>query len=167
MNVCSIDKTGRYFLKMGRPSCWVAKNDNWAGHGMEVINVAELANCEQCGKVFVKVARAICPTCYRENEQKFETVWHYIRQQKNREATVYQVHEATGVEEKLIFQWVREGRLKVKDFVNLAYPCQSCGAMIQSGMLCDACANQLKKEIAALSDEEDQDKFRTKTYHTR
>jgi hypothetical protein len=39
--------------------------------------------------------------------------------------------------------------------------------MIQSGMLCDACANQLKKEIAALSDEEDQDKFRTKTYHTR
>jgi len=25
----------------------------------------------------------------------------------------------------------------------------------------------LKKEIAALSDEEDQDKFRTKTYHMR
>lgn len=133
-------------------------------------DMAELANCETCGKVFVKTASPICPSCRKELEEKFERVWRYIRKKENREATVIEVHEATGVEEKLIFQWIKEGRLKVKEFVNLAYPCASCGKPIQTGNLCEACASRLKKDLDRFeADEEMQKKEKKpfKTYYTQ
>ncbi|MFC4618544.1 TIGR03826 family flagellar region protein [Camelliibacillus cellulosilyticus] len=132
--------------------------------------MAELANCEQCGKVFVKNTTGICPSCRKKVDEKFDRVWHYIRKQENREATVTQVYEATGVEEKLIFRWIEEGRLRVKDFVNLTYPCASCGAPIQRGKLCAACAKQMEKDLAehdASEERKKEDRDRYRTYYTQ
>ena len=127
----------------------------------------ELANCESCGKVFVKVTTELCPTCRKENEKKFETVYKFIRQKENRESTVMEVHEATGVEEKLIFQWIKEGRLKVKDFKNLTYPCKNCGVPIQAGTFCVNCTEQFKREVENLEKEEQFTNAKTRTYHIR
>jgi flagellar operon protein (TIGR03826 family) len=131
--------------------------------------MAELTNCKSCGKLFVQNTLAVCPSCRQEIEKKFETVWKYIRKRENREATVYQIQEETGVEEKLIFQWIQEGRLQVKDFKNLFVPCELCGAPAQSGKVCESCKTNLTRDLKTLQDEEtSQNKTeKSRTYFTR
>jgi len=109
--------------------------------------MAELANCKNCGKVFVRTISDICPACLKEDEQKFQKVYKFISKRENREATVTELCEETNVEEKLIFKWIEEGRLLVKNFPNLYYPCSSCGTLIQSGKLCQECASKIKQDL--------------------
>lgn len=131
--------------------------------------MAELANCESCGKLFVQATTPICPSCRQEIEKKFETVWKYMRKKENREATVNEIYLATGVEEKLIFKWIQEGRLQIKDFKNLHYPCEICGSPIQTGMLCGSCYGNMSKQLAqsAIDDTKTDEKQKTRTYVTR
>lgn len=131
--------------------------------------MAELANCTNCGRLFVKVASRLCPECLKEQDRQFDVVYHYITRQENRTATVPQVHEATGVETDLIYQWVREGRLVPAMFPNIGYPCRSCGSIIKEGVLCHNCRSRLEKEIGQENirqKKQDEMKIR-KTYHTR
>ena len=37
--------------------------------------MGELDNCANCGKLFVKVTRNVCPDCVKEEEKKFQTVY--------------------------------------------------------------------------------------------
>ncbi len=127
--------------------------------------MAELTNCESCGKLFVQVTTPICPSCRKELDQKFDVVWKFIRKRENREATVTEIHHATDVEERLIFQWIKEGRLHVKDFKNLNYPCEMCGAPTTTGSVCESCHNKVTKDLAeAAFDDSKQDE--TKKYRT-
>ncbi|MFC7393837.1 TIGR03826 family flagellar region protein [Scopulibacillus cellulosilyticus] len=131
--------------------------------------MAELFNCKNCGKLFVKVTASICPSCRKIIDEKYDVVYDYIRQQENRQATVSEVHEATGVEESLIYGWVREGRLKTADFINLHYPCRTCGQMIQTGTICDNCSKQLAHELKIYEKQKEQDQSSDndkKTYYT-
>ncbi|RYL95816.1 hypothetical protein EWI07_01155 [Sporolactobacillus sp. THM7-4] len=131
--------------------------------------MADLANCKNCGRLYVRVSSPYCPECLKEQEKKFELVYDFIRRQENRTSTVQQTHEATGVETDLIYEWVREGRLQSKIFPNLGYPCQSCGRIIQSGILCDSCRTKIEKGIALVDkiDRLQEDRQRGKTYHTK
>ncbi|GEB77205.1 TIGR03826 family flagellar region protein [Sporolactobacillus inulinus] len=131
--------------------------------------MAELENCKECGKLFVRVSSPYCPACLKKQEAQFEQVYRYIRQQEHRMATVSQVHEATDVSVNLIYQWIREGRLKPSIFQNLGYPCRSCGKMIQSGVLCEDCLKKLEHDIDQDEDERNAalKANRAKTYHTR
>lgn len=127
----------------------------------------ELSNCKFCGKIFVRTTTSICPTCRKEHEEMFEKVYAYIRKQENREATVYQVHEETGVDEVLIQDWIKEGRLKTADFPQLGYPCRSCGQPIQTGKFCDSCGKQLHKDLSTFNDQQLTQKAEVKTYFTK
>ncbi|UJL45347.1 hypothetical protein KFZ58_13130 [Virgibacillus sp. NKC19-16] len=109
--------------------------------------MAELANCSRCNAVFVKNIRTVCQNCYKEEEKAFETVYRFLRKQKNRETTVMEIGEATGVEELLIIKFVREKRLRPSQFPKLAYPCEKCGSHIRTGNLCQNCSNELKKDL--------------------
>lgn len=102
-----------------------------------------LANCPSCGDVFVKGLRAICPSCYKKEEEAFEIVYQFLRKQKNREAKINEIVEATGVEEALIIKFVKENRLRTSQFPNLSYPCEQCGDPIVSGKVCSNCSNEL------------------------
>lgn len=130
--------------------------------------MAELANCRSCGKLFVRTSSPYCPECLKEQDRKFDVVYSYIREQEHRMATVPQVHEATGVETELIYQWVREGRLVTTLFPNLGYPCRSCGKMITEGSLCDDCRMKLEKDIEQDKKEHELQRKISgrKTYHT-
>ncbi|WP_217588507.1 TIGR03826 family flagellar region protein [Lentibacillus saliphilus] len=110
--------------------------------------MAELANCARCDAVFVKTIRDICPDCYKEEERAFEVVYQFLRQRKNREATLPEIVDATGVEEELIIKFVKEKRLRTTEFPKLAYPCETCGADIATGRLCEECSNELKDQLA-------------------
>lgn len=139
--------------------------------------MAEIANCPRCGRLFARALRPVCESCFKEYEKMFQTVYTFIRKKENREATMEEVVENTGVEEKYIQQFIREGRLKTSHFPNLTYPCESCGRAIREGRLCDHCKRNihdgLKKEdrekrFAERKErrEKQSERERFKTYHS-
>ncbi|GAA0484877.1 membrane protein [Salinibacillus aidingensis] len=130
--------------------------------------MGELANCPNCGALFVKGARSVCDQCYKEEEAAFEKVYSYIRKKENRRATLSEVAEATGVEERLIMKFVKERRLHTSQFPNLAYDCERCGNPIQEGKICGNCRDELQRDLAreeaAESIKEQQGKDKSRTY---
>ena len=105
-----------------------------------------LANCKECGKLYMQNPAGICPDCYRQNEEQEEKVAEYLR--KNRRATISEVHQATGVPERIVIKMIKAGRI-IGD-ISVEYPCESCGKPILDGRFCDECSqrvlNQLKAE---------------------
>ncbi|MFC4557529.1 TIGR03826 family flagellar region protein [Virgibacillus kekensis] len=109
--------------------------------------MAELANCSRCDAVFVKTVRDICKTCYQEEEAAFEVVYRFLRDRKNREATMMEISKATGVEEHLIIKFIKEKRLRTSQFPKLAYPCERCGVEIVKGRLCGNCSADIHQGL--------------------
>lgn len=103
-------------------------------------------NCPRCGRVFVPAMHDVCQNCVKEIEEEYEKCYKYLRE--NRECTIYELSDATGVSIRQISRFIREGRLSLKDAPNMAYPCESCGTLIQEHTLCPACRNKLAKELA-------------------
>ncbi|MBP3040166.1 hypothetical protein J9303_11780 [Bacillaceae bacterium Marseille-Q3522] len=126
----------------------------------------ELANCPRCGAVFVKSQfRDLCPDCWREEEEAYETIYHFLRKRENRAATIQQVVKGTGVEESLILKFIRTGRLKITQFPNLGYPCDRCGRIIREGKICKKCAEELRRDLkVAEFEEERKAEIRRQTY---
>ncbi|WP_078555832.1 TIGR03826 family flagellar region protein [Bacillus alkalicellulosilyticus] len=107
-----------------------------------------LDNCPSCGEIFVKALRSVCNKCHKEVEEKYQSVYTFIRKKENRMATVPEVTFGTGVKEELIYRFIREGRIKVNNFPNLAYPCDSCGTMISEGRICNRCKTNIARDIS-------------------
>ena len=105
-----------------------------------------LANCKECGKLFVQNPAGVCPDCYRLIEEQESTVAAYLRD--NQRASITEVHEATGVSEKVILKMIKKGR--IVGGVTMEYPCESCGNPIAEGRVCAECGrrvlNQLKTD---------------------
>ena len=109
--------------------------------------MAELKNCERCGGIFASVAdKDVCPKCGRQVEENFQKVYRFLTNRKNREATILEIVEATGVEEDLIIKFMKQNRLRVSQFPNLAYACESCGNPIKSGKICENCSAKIKSQ---------------------
>lgn len=115
----------------------------------------ELANCPKCDRLYVRNLHGICDHCRREEEKLFQIVYEYIRKRQNREASIAQIHEATGVEEDTIMRFVKEGRLRSTQFPNLGYRCERCGAIIQKGKLCNDCLGNIKSDLNMHTKEEE------------
>ena len=105
-----------------------------------------LANCKECGKLFVQNPAGVCPDCYRLIEEQETKVAAYLRD--NQRASITEVHEATGVSEKVILKMIKKGR--IVGGVTMEYPCESCGKPIAEGRVCAECGrrvlNQLKTD---------------------
>jgi ribosomal protein L32 len=104
-----------------------------------------LSNCKECGKLFVQNPAGICPDCYRLEEEQEEKVASYLRD--NRRATIGEVHEATGVPEKIILKMIKKGR--ITGDVQMEYPCESCGRPILEGRVCGECGRRVLDQIKA------------------
>ncbi|SER40901.1 flagellar operon protein TIGR03826 [Gracilibacillus ureilyticus] len=109
--------------------------------------MAELANCIRCDKLFAKTTRPICQDCFKEDEKKYQIVYNFLKIRKNREATVPEIVEETGVEYDLIMQFVKDKRLRQSQFPNIGYPCERCGKEIGTGKLCDDCVDSIQSDI--------------------
>lgn len=115
--------------------------------------MAELINCPRCDSLFVKSLRDVCPNCHKKEEEDFRKVYEYVRKRENRMASVPEVEEATGVPEKLIQKFVKQGRISVHSFPNLEYPCESCGKMIKEGRICAACKGNITSGLNRMDSE--------------
>ncbi|MEQ6377577.1 hypothetical protein RZN22_05535 [Bacillaceae bacterium S4-13-58] len=109
--------------------------------------MGELSNCPRCGALFVKTIKSVCPECSKEEEKAFNIVYEFIRRRENREATISEVVEGTGVEEDLIIKFIKEKRIRSTHFPNLTYECEKCGAPIKEGVICTSCQAGLKSEL--------------------
>jgi flagellar operon protein (TIGR03826 family) len=129
-----------------------------------------LENCPNCGSLFVKSPfRHICESCYREEEEAFEKVYHFLRKRENRMATMAQIVDATGVKESLLIKFIKSGRLQLAQFPNLGYPCDRCGRLIREGRMCVNCSKDLNKQLEKLQKEEEMKKQRQveNVYYTK
>lgn len=110
--------------------------------------MAEVRNCPSCGEFFnYSGIRDVCYKCAQREEDMYQIVYRFLRKRENRAATVERIVEATGVEEELLYKWVRKGRIHPATFPNLGYPCDNCGHLTKTGKLCDKCQDELKSDL--------------------
>ncbi|NLY80409.1 MAG: hypothetical protein GX072_11145 [Lysinibacillus sp.] len=110
--------------------------------------MAEVRNCPSCGEFFNYTGiRDVCYKCAQKEEEMYQIVYRFLRKRENRAATVERIVEATGVDEELLYKWVRKNRLHPAVFPNLGYPCDNCGRLTKKGKLCERCTEQLKSDL--------------------
>jgi len=103
----------------------------------------EVKNCRKCGRMFNYMGgQQVCQACKQAAEAKFQEVKEYVREHKT--ASIPQICEDCGVENKQVQQWIREERLIFADDSPVKISCERCGCQISSGRFCDKC----KKEAA-------------------
>jgi len=102
----------------------------------------EVRNCPECGKVFTYIRTNLCPECQKKDDEDFRVVRAFIA--RNPGANVATVSEQTGISEKKIFRYIKEGRLEFGiGKASGPMACEVCGAPIPSGRLCKACSDKL------------------------
>lgn len=111
--------------------------------------MGELKNCPVCGKVFVKVVRNLCPECVEAEEREFTEVRDYIKDRPG--ASVDEIVNVTGIEEKKILRWMREGRIEYSVKGQIGLTCHSCGAPITIGEICNKCSKELSGRLNSIS----------------
>ena len=110
--------------------------------------MAEVRDCPRCGDLFNYTGvRDVCHKCAQSEEEMYQIVYRFLRKRENRAATVDRIVEATGVDEDLLYKWVRKGRLQPAMFPNLGYPCDSCGRLTTQGKICTKCQDELKRDL--------------------
>ncbi len=105
-------------------------------------------NCKKCGKLFNHISGLpICMGCREKNEEVFQTVKKYIRE--NPRADIREVSEACEVETSQIQQWIREERLEFTEDSPIKLPCENCGALIRAGKYCEKCKASMAKNLSS------------------
>ncbi|WP_418791027.1 TIGR03826 family flagellar region protein [Phosphitispora sp. TUW77] len=108
--------------------------------------MGDLRNCPECGKVFVKINKNLCLDCIEKEEAEFEEVRKYLKD--NPKAPVEEIVEITGVQEKKVLRWMREGRVDISFFDgSKGLTCKSCGTVIKTGNFCAKCAKDLSAQM--------------------
>ncbi|NLT94720.1 MAG: MerR family transcriptional regulator [Clostridia bacterium] len=105
----------------------------------------ELRNCPECGKIFAFVGINLCPKCKEEDEKEFIKVKEYLY--KNPNVGIFELAEATEVDEAKIVRWVREGRIEGK-YPGMVVSCERCGKSIFEGRFCPSCSNELARSFS-------------------
>ena len=114
----------------------------------------EVRTCRQCKRLFNYLSGpSICPGCKAKLEEKFQEVKEYIRENPTHGIT--EVAEATGVSSNQIRRWIREERLSFSEESGVGLDCESCGAMIRSGRLCQKCKDKLLGKVDSLYSSEE------------
>jgi hypothetical protein len=79
-----------------------------------------------------------------ELDKLFVTVRDYLYDHP--EANVVQTSQATGVQEEIILEFLKQGRLELSE-PSLSYVCERCGRPITTGRYCRDCINELDREM--------------------
>ena len=121
--------------------------------------------CKRCNRIFQSYGASYCPECAAEMEEEFDKVRHYLYEHSN--ANVFEIVKETGVSERAVLSFLKEGRLSIGDN-NGFLKCENCGAPIDSGRYCAKCikrlGNALDSDLANQSARELEEEVR-KRFH--
>lgn len=106
----------------------------------------DIKNCKRCGRIFQYVGNPLCQDCLKEDEEEFNKVRTYVADHSK--PSIKETSLATGVDEKKIIKYLRDGRLMRAGCAWEVLECESCGAPIKGGRFCDRCANQLARGLS-------------------
>lgn len=104
-----------------------------------------ITTCPKCKKVFNKVKEPLCPACLAEEEEYYEIVRAYLKE--NPGVTLEQVSEETGVSIAKINKFIRDGRLTEVTGDKKYLKCSGCGKPIRKGKMCDTCVVKFGNDI--------------------
>lgn len=99
-----------------------------------------MVGCRDCGKLFMKFSRDICPECREKETSLIARVVECAEQ--NPRCDVKHISLVTGIPVKKICDLVHEGLLR-RFGLKFFYPCRICGASIGNGSLCFWCSEKL------------------------
>ncbi|CAG7634037.1 hypothetical protein PAESOLCIP111_03525 [Paenibacillus solanacearum] len=111
-----------------------------------------VVNCYRCGKIHIKNSYNMCPNCIKEVEQQYLKCTEYLRQ--NKQCTLQELSDATGVPVNVITKFIREGRISIRSNPNVVYHCEVCGTDIREGTICESCRARLAKEASHIQEDE-------------
>lgn len=109
--------------------------------------MGKIGNCPVCGKLYMEAGQHMCRDCYEKELEDETTVATFVRD--NEKATVKEICEGTGVKERVVMRMIKAGRF-IETGIQITYPCESCGAPITRGRLCDRCNADLMQQVAAV-----------------
>jgi len=115
-----------------------------------VIDV-EALNCPRCGKIFVKIRDPICDACMKKEEEIFEKVREYVKENPNQ--TIAEICEACEVTTKRILSYLRDGRLEASTGLQGESVCSKCGKPIRTGRMCEKCILDVNFQVDAMKEQ--------------
>lgn len=104
----------------------------------------DIRNCRRCNKIFQYKGNKYCDSCIGEMDQLFTKVRDYIYD--NADANVIEVSQETGVEEEIILEFLREGRLELTS-PGMDFLCERCQEPITTGRYCNKCITEFDREM--------------------
>ena len=107
----------------------------------------KLISCRKCGIIMVKLSRDICPKCFQAEEDLFLQVKEYLRANPN--SSIFDVAIALDTTQDQIEIFINSGRLE-RTGVQISHQCQTCHRLIQIGLICQECSDDLKKQVGHL-----------------
>jgi uncharacterized protein len=105
---------------------------------------SRVMECKYCKKLFQSFGSNICPACVEEMENNFEIVKEYIY--NNPGANVIDIARETGVPEKTVLYYLKEGRLSIED-EKAGLTCEKCKKPISNGRYCKECQVTLENTL--------------------
>lgn len=102
-----------------------------------------IKNCVECGKICVENPTGLCPECIEMEDDAEHRIGEFLRDAGT--ATIDEIREATGVKERTILRMMKRGRVFASG--QIAYPCETCGAMITEGRLCNKCSSGFLRQV--------------------
>jgi flagellar operon protein (TIGR03826 family) len=118
----------------------------------------DVQNCPNCGNIFRKTTWPLCQDCKNEMENELSKCTEFIR--RNRQTSMSQLVEQTGVSEINITKYIREGKINISDVPNLSYPCDLCESSIRKGNLCYNCRVKINTDIDKMKRNEEEDRVK-------
>jgi len=109
----------------------------------------DVQSCKVCGRIFNASKPGVCQKCRVKENDALTLVTDSLRDEPGQ--SVEELSENTGVDEKLIMKFIREGKI-ASDTIIGTVPCGRCGKPAQSlaVRLCSKCLADLQKASAAL-----------------
>ena len=104
----------------------------------------DIRNCKNCNRFFKYQSSKYCPNCVIEMDQVFIKVREYIYDNPN--STVVEVSKNTGVDNEIIMEFLRDGKLELKE-ATILLECKSCGRAIKTGVMCKECLYRFETEM--------------------
>ena len=92
--------------------------------------------CRECGNLFQYTGKDICNDCFQKLDEYFVQVRDYLDEHPN--AKVAELSEELDIKERIILDFIKQGRLILKEAV---LQCVNCGKPICTGKMCDECVN--------------------------
>ena len=110
--------------------------------------------CRRCKRLFQSYGNTICPICTEEMDREYLLVKEYIYDHPD--ANLSLISAETGVTQKTVLYFLREGRLSIKDSEDML-KCIECDTPIKSGKYCAACACRLENALRRVFQDEQGD----------